>query len=329
METMPQTRRNVKDNMDNDFVYEMPKKPSRSTKNPVSTNVTSSADSGKSSVNISSLPPASDIRSPDILRSIRALEQRILELESEHTMKEIMMMSRNQGAQVSDDRASQGDTSAKASQDDSASIPSVGLACNTQSHGKIKSGYSIMDHTEVVRIVLWPHGFLSTLQNYTDVKPDSLNIEAFFHGYMSILLQVQDETERKGRLHHAKQLLWHSIHHGWSSARGFHYQVLRDIEVGNITWGDLQEMQALALASAEGSSSSVRKRPFSSKKQEVNVASSDSTNKQSAIFCYLYNNDENGCRYEKEFGHCKKLHACSSCAMKGFLNKHRALECRK
>ena len=92
-----------------------------------------------------------------------------------------------------------------------------------------------MNHTEVVRKVVWPLGFLSKLQNYTDVKRDSLNIEAFFYGFMSILLQVKDETEMKGRLHHAKQVLLHSIHHGWSSARGFHYQVLRDIDIGNIT----------------------------------------------------------------------------------------------
>ena len=47
-----------------------------------------------------------------------------------------------------------------------------------------------------------------------------------------------------------------------------------------------------------------------------------------SIICNLYNFDAAGCRYEREGG-CKKLHACSYCAEKGFLNKHKALECRK
>ena len=143
---------------------------------------------------------------------------------------------------------------------------------------------------------------------------------------MCILLQVTDDVQLRGRIQHAKQLLWHTIHHGWASARSFHYEVLRDIEAGTMTWNDLQEMQALALAAAESSTSSTVTR----KKHKVQESHTSTSDKQPAIFCYLYNNDINGCNNEKEFGQCKKLHACGTCTAKGFLSRHRsAFDCKK
>ena len=46
-------------------------------------------------------------------------------------------------------------------------------------------------------------------------------------------------------------------------------------------------------------------------------------------FCATTTIFQNGCRFEKTDEGCKKLHACSSCGVKGFLNKHSALECKK
>ena len=51
-----------------------------------------------------------------------------------------------------------------------------------QSHDKLKSGYEVVNQADVVTRVLWPHGFLSKLQNYTNTKPDNLNFESFFYG---------------------------------------------------------------------------------------------------------------------------------------------------
>ena len=122
----------------------------------------------------------------------------------------------------------------------------------------------------------------------------------------------------KGRLHHTKQVMWHSIHHGWSSAHGFHYQVVRDIEVGNITWCNLQEMQALALAAAEGSSSAVRKRPFSRIIRQHQQAISNMCTTMMKMVVDMK-------RSSVIVRSC--MHAAR--AINGFLNKHRALDCRK
>ena len=65
---------------------------------------------------------------------------------------------------------------AKASKDDETSIPIDGLASNTQLHGKIRSGYDIMSHTEVGRKVLWPHGFLSKLQTIQTLNQTVLTL---------------------------------------------------------------------------------------------------------------------------------------------------------
>ena len=206
----------------------------------------------------------------------------------------------------------------------------TGLTSETTSSGKaqsLKSGYEVANQLEVVRKVMWPHGFCGKLRNYTNVKPEALSMEAFFYGFLEILLQcMDDDMELSGRISHGKQIMWHTIHHDWESAREFHYQVLRDIEVGNLEWHELHEMQVLSLSTAE----------CSSKKAEVGVKAASTAHakkegsKQSSIICYLYNNDSTGCKYERDQGQCKKLHACSTCAAKGFLNRHRAaFDCRK
>ena len=201
----------------------------------------------------------------------------------------------------------------------------------------LKSGYDMKNQAKILNEVRWPHGFLSKLQHVTNIKPDGLSIEAFVYGYMTILLQTKDEQEMKGRLQHARQLMWHSLMHGWSSARSFHYQVLRELEMDNFTWADQNKMAMMSLSAAHENSNSLgtnravavtnRVRPErpSYRSEEGPVNSSD----RRSVCCYLYNNDVDGCRFEKTAEGCKKLHACSICVAKGFLNRHPAKECRK
>ena len=198
----------------------------------------------------------------------------------------------------------------------------------------LKSGYDMKNQAKILNEVQWPHGFLSKLQHVTNTKPDSLSIEAFVYGYITILLQTKDEQEMKGRLQHAKQLMWHSLMHGWSSARAFHYQVLRELEMDNFTWEDQHEMAMMSLSAAHENSTSlgtirnnsrVRTERPSYKSEDNAVPTTD----RRSICCYLYNNDVDGCRFEKTAEGCKKLHACSICVGKGFLNKHPARECKK
>ena len=214
-----------------------------------------------------------------------------------------------------------------------------GASSGTTGKGSLKSGFDVSSQVEIVKKVKWPHGFCNKIANFTNTTPENLSMEAFFYGFFEILLcALEDESELIGRLTHGKQVLWHTIHHNWRSAREFHYQVLREIEVGNLEWTDIQEMQILSLSAAEGSGKVEKSNVEANTKgllptRESEVISSSSTTgdvgKQATIFCYLYNNDESGCRFEKELGQCKKLHACSTCATKGFLNRHRAaFDCR-
>ena len=190
----------------------------------------------------------------------------------------------------------------------------------------LKSGYELKVQEEVRQIVLWPHGFLSKLQNITDIRPEHLQLDAFMYGYASILLQAKDTLEISGRLQHLQQVMWHSILHDWKSARDFHYQVMRELEMGNITWQDQHEMLMLSLSAAhEKQAAKPSRAVFSSKASKFNVE--DSSDK--SICCYLYNSEEKGCRFEKSAEGCKKLHACARCAAKGFYNRHSALECKK
>jgi hypothetical protein len=197
----------------------------------------------------------------------------------------------------------------------------------------LKSGYDVKNQAEVIHKVQWPHGYVSKLQHITDIKPDNLSVDTFFYGYMTILLQTRDESELKGRLQHARQLLWHSILHGWSSARAFHYQVLRELEMGNFSWTDQNEMALISLSAAHersntSSTSHTAAKSFNRSKQD-NKADDNTSADRRSICCYGYNNSSSGCKFGKSGEGCKKLHACSSCATKGFFNKHSALNCKK
>jgi hypothetical protein len=204
----------------------------------------------------------------------------------------------------------------------------------------LKSGYDIKNQAPVVRSVGWPHGYLAQIQNIVSTKPDELTFEAFFFGYISILLQRLDPAEHHGRLQHAKQVLIHSMRHGWQSARAFHYQIVREIEVGNLSWSDQSMMQMIALSVASTSSRSTSqsgqaptgqaRQHLKFNKDDRNASDSSNSTDKRSIICYLYNNDESGCKFDKSENGCKKLHACSSCAAKGFFNKHHAaFDCKK
>ena len=53
------------------------------------------------------------------------------------------------------------------------------MAANVHGKLSLKSGYDIGNQSEVIKKVLWPHGFLSKLRNFTNIKPDHLNVEVF------------------------------------------------------------------------------------------------------------------------------------------------------
>ena len=347
-----ETRRNKKVLIDTDFIYEglrtnkvaskmsTPKLDSSKSKSSKSRIVAQASQqlstTGQGSELPTGLPPISPkqvaVGMDQVSSMLALLEARIKELEFSNSSKpkakselltNKMDISRN--PMISNQLQLEEDEN----QAQSVDLPTTS---GSTSHGKTstKSGYDISCQAEVVNKVLWPHGFVSKLQQYTDIKPDNISMEAFFYGFFAILLQINDDKEKKGRLHHAKQVLWHSLHHGWTSARNFHYQVLRDIEIGSISWDDLQEMQVLALAAAEGTFRTgyqkISLTPGTAEKQDDDAA----VVKQPTMCCFLYNNDENGCKFEREAGHCKKLHACSSCAKKGYFHQHRAaFDCKK
>ena len=197
----------------------------------------------------------------------------------------------------------------------------------------LKSGYEMKSQEEVINHILWPHGFLNKLQNITDTNPDSLSMDAFMYGYASILLQMKDSQEQKGRLQHLQQVMWHSLNHGWKTARDFHYQVLRELEMGNISWDDQHDMLMFSLASAHEKQSRpgrafINTSMRSAFKPKIEESVQDDC-RDCSIFCFFFNHEPMGCRFEKTIDGCKKLHACSLCAIKGFYNKHRALDCRK
>ena len=210
---------------------------------------------------------------------------------------------------------------------------------SANSNRKMKSGYDIKVQEDVCRVVLWPHGFLNKLQNLTDTSPDHLNMDAFMFGYASILLLAKDTLEINSRLEHLQQLMWHSILHGWKSARDFHYQVLREIEIGNISWQNQHEMlmfslsaahekQAAAWPGSPGINTSLK--PFSIRAKPEETSADYSREKYDrSLCCRLFNIDDKGCHFEKTAEGCKKLHACSLCAAKGFFNRHSAVDCKK
>lgn len=210
--------------------------------------------------------------------------------------------------------------------------PALGARRGGVDPGKhLKSGFDIVNQTTSVVTEKWPHGFCDKIRNYTNIKPDELDIQAFFYGYCEILQTVLgDPVELYGRIMHAKQVLKHSMHNGWESARDFHYLVLRDLEIGNLSWGDLQSMQILSLSSAEGVKKTAPKKRYDTPYDSANRGNQNlKQNKFASIFCYMYNNVDAGCKFEKQ-GQCKKVHACSKCGENGFVINHRAaFECSR
>ena len=153
---------------------------------------------------------------------------------------------------------------------------------------------------------------------------------------------MSNPFESKGRLEHLNELLQHNIDHGWSSAHSFPYQVLKDIELGYMTWDDHSKTLLKRLSAACSAVTTTKymhsfHATFTSQQQATSQISattvglidySRSTDK--SILCSLFNFEASSCRYDKVPGGCKKLHACSICAQNGFFNKHQArFDCQK
>lgn len=283
---MPTTRKHSKDILENEFLCDIQKDVSLpwKTKHTGIDKVTTE-DSDKEQ------GPA---------KTISMLENRIRQLEIE------LMMTK-------------GDTQMAKNNGKSGPMEKIGVS---EKNEKLTSGYEIKNQANVINRILWPHGFLSKLQQVTCTDADRLDPEAFLFGYMEILLQMKGTAEFKGRLIHLKQVMWHSILHGWDSARNFHYQVLQELELGNINWQDQSDMALLSLSAVHEKSNK------HTSDQKVDI-SPQVGNEDSSIYCFFYNTDENGCRFVKSESGCKKLHACSSCGSRGFLNSHPAFECWK
>ena len=104
----------------------------------------------------------------------------------------------------------------------------------------------------------------------------------------------------------------------------------RELEMGNINWQNQHEMLMFSLSSAH------EKQAIRSGKAVVNASMKSFATTKTKVTpyadkndrstcCYLFNNDDKGCHFEKSADGCKKLHACSLCAARGFYNKHSAL----
>jgi hypothetical protein len=162
-------------------------------------------------------------------------------------------------------------------------------------------------------------------------KPEQISIEAFMYGFFMILGLELDEVELRGRIDHGKLLLHHAVLHGWPSARRYHYKVLWAMEHENLSWQNREQMWLLSMSAAQESNHANGTLSNSTVNNTHMAASNKKTDiHNKSIFCYLFNNDATGCKFEKTAEGCKKLHACSACAEKGFFNKHRsAFDCRK
>ena len=197
---------------------------------------------------------------------------------------------------------------------------------NSSSAGK-KSGYELKSQLKVQRDVLWPHAHTGPIEHICNVKPDNLSLEAFMFGFFMILNSDLSKKEMQGRLEHAQQLMYHTIMHVWASERRFHYKILWAMEHQNLDWSDKESMLLLSLSAAHESINTVI--PKETESDRIHHSNKRVTERNKSILCYFYNNDTNGCKYEKSVDGCKKLHACSSCAEKGFFNNHKAFECKK
>ena len=81
-----------------------------------------------------------------------------------------------------------------------------------------------------------------------------LSLAAFLYGYFEILnMEGITMYEQKLRIQHGILLMNHMIMHGWPSARIFHYNVLRAIEQGNLSWDDEAQIHMISMAAAQES----------------------------------------------------------------------------
>ena len=256
--------------------------------------------------------------------TIRALEQRINELECKHIMNHLQSTGNRSTAKTK--LPSNTPSMHSPASREVLDVSPKNVRQERSSQAACKSGYDIVNQAAVINRVMWPHGFLTKIQHLTQTKPEEISIEAFIFGYIEILLRCEDTAEKYGRLKHLRQIMEHCIKYNWSAARQFHYQVLREIEVGNLNWLDERGIFMTSLCNTTPASNDEDKMEGSTTSDEP-TATLGAQEKRS-IICNLYNFDFTGCRYENDGG-CKKLHACAFCAEKGFLNKHRALECRK
>ena len=54
----------------------------------------------------------------------------------------------------------------------------------TSSKQPTKSGYDVASQVDIVKAVKWLHGFWGQIHNYSNTKPDSFDIQAFFYAYL-------------------------------------------------------------------------------------------------------------------------------------------------
>ena len=354
---MYNTRKHTKDNKSMDFVYEEVRKTHKEAKKSAGRNragvKTGLAWGDAAEALLDEVVKETGIKTPhgeekspnlNILSSISELEKRIHELEC----NEIMMQK--QKSEVPARLSSQKMLSMKDIANSEAYAPTCidreeeddAIGKQSPIKSKIKSGYEVHNQMDIIKKVLWPHGFLNKIQHVANVKPDHLSPESFIYGYSAILLQMQtfDPQELRGRIMHLQQIMWHAIMNDWPSARSFHYQVLREIESGNMGWSDQQDMMMMSLTSAHENINHGKAQPtgtnsygsnmwkdFNTVRQNFTEGGNDGTGR--SIFCNMFNYSEDGCKFEKGIDGCKKLHACVLCAKKGFFNKHKAMDCNK
>jgi hypothetical protein len=280
-----------------------------------------------------------DISGKDMLSMISMLENRISELEMEKTVKskrpahELSMKDIRdhvgRGSGLADIglpflSTAQGlhssPTLATATHQTGATHP-------PKADGKMKSGFDLNNQFEVRREVRWPHAHIGPIRHlFLQAKADTITIEPFMYGFFMILNMDIGDKELRGRLAHGKQLMYHAALHGWASARRYHSAVLWAMEHENLDWHNSEQMMLLSMAAVQESSVPSRttfNSPLATRKPP------GSSDRQKSIICYLYNNDKHGCKFEKSAEGCKKLHACSLCADKGFYNGHTAFDCKK
>ena len=299
-----QKRIGSKNHMDSDFVYDVAHSQSKSP---------SLMPENNSNQNIGSA------NSQDLANMLATLECRIAELELEKVQTSKSKPGKMTMQDIRETVGQQADVrqlNLPIFDELTTAGQQVPNSFNEELEGKLKSGYDLKTQFKITKEVLWPHTHLGQMQHLCSTKPDELSLESFMYGYFTILNRHLNETERIGRVEHGKQVAYHAVLHGWPSARRFHYKVLWAMEHENLTWKDKEQMTLLSMSAT----------------QEANLAPESRTKKNDrskSIICYFYNNDTSGCKFDKSAEGCKKLHACSLCADKGFLNSHRAFECKK